>query len=146
GSWLWTRAFALGRISSDKPWIDPGPPPFLGTATSEEFKTNLVAVIRASSQLGTEDGVTIDISPGTIGDNTLGANDGHGYTTNPVTGLPYAPNQVLRGDFTRALTEFWADGPSSETPPGHWNVIANQVSDNMPIKKIAGTGSAVDRL
>jgi hypothetical protein len=27
------------------------------------------------------------------------------------------------------LAEFWADGPNSETPPGHWNVIANRVSD-----------------
>src|SRR5207302_4567512 len=32
-----------------------------------------------------------------------------------------------------------ADGPNSETPPGHWNVIANTVSD-----KLAGT--EVDRL
>ena len=130
--------FALSRIDSDQPWIDPGPPPFLGTATDAEFKSNLVAVIRSSSQLTTEDGVTIDISPATIGNNTLGTNDGHGYTTNPVTGQPYATNLVLRGDFTRSLTEFWADGPSSETPPGHWNVIANNVSDVMPVKRIGG--------
>jgi hypothetical protein len=144
--WLWVRPFALSRIDSDKPWIDPGPPPLCGTATDTEFKSNLVAVIRASSQLTTDDGVTVDISPATIGNNTLGANDGHGYTTNPVTGQSYASNVVLRGDFTRALTEFWADGPSSETPPGHWNVIANNVSDNMPVKRISGTGLEVDRL
>jgi hypothetical protein len=145
-TWLWERAFTLSRIDSDKPWIDPGPPPFLGTATSAEFKSNLVAVIRASSQLTTEDSVTVDISPATIGDNTLGANDGHGYITNPITGFAYVSNVVLRGDFTRALTEFWADGPSSETPPGHWNSIANGVSDNMPVKRIGGTGPTVDRL
>jgi hypothetical protein len=144
--WLWVRTFALSRIDSAEPWIDPGPPPYLGTATDAEFKSNLVAVIRSSSQLTTADGVTIDISPATIGDNTLGTNDGRGYTTNPVTGQPYASNVVLRGDFTRCLTEFWADGPSSETPPGHWNAIANKVSDDMPVKKIAGTGSEVDRL
>lgn len=23
------------------------------------------------------------------------------------------------------LAEFWADGPQSETPPGHWNTIMN---------------------
>ena len=134
------------ELIQNKPWIDPGPPPFLGTATDAEFKSNLVAVIRASSQLTTDDGVMVDISPATIGNNTLGANDGHGYTTNPVTGLPYASNIVLRGDFTRALTEFWADGPSSETPPGHWNAIANHVSDDMPVKRIGGTGPEVDRL
>ena len=144
--WLWVRTFALSRTDPNKPWIDPGPPPFLGTATDDAFKSNLVAVIRSSSQLTTGDGVMIDISPATIGNNTLGANDGHGYTTNPITGFPYASNIVLRGDFTRALTEFWADGPSSETPPGHWNVIANQVSDNTPVKRIGGTGPEVDRL
>ena len=122
--WLWVRPFAPQPNDSDQPWIDPGPPPLLGTATDAEFKSNLVAVIRASSQLTTADGVIVDISPATIGNNTLGANDGHGYTTNPVTGQPYASNIVLRGDFTRALTEFWADGPSSETPPGHWNAMA----------------------
>jgi len=66
--------------------------------------------------------------------------------TNPVTGQPYAPNVVLRGDFTRCLTEFWADGPSSETPPGHWNLIANQVSDNTATLQIGGTSPVVDRL
>lgn len=144
--WLWVRTFSLSRIDPDKPWIDPGPPPFLGSATDAEFKENLVAVIRASSQLTTEDGVMIDISPATIGNNTLGANDGSGYLTNPITGQAYVSNIVLRGDFTRALTEFWADGPSSETPPGHWNSIANHVSDDMPVKRIGGTGPEVDRL
>ena len=144
--WLWARAFSLSRIDPDKPWIDPGPPPFLGTARDAEFKSNLVAVIRASSELTTEDGVRIDLSPASNGNNTLGANDGHGYTTNPVTGQPYASNIVLRGDFTRALTEFWADGPSSETPPGHWNSIANHVSDDMTVRRVGGTGPEVDRL
>lgn len=144
--WLWVRSFSLSRIDPDKPWIDPGPPPFLGTATDTEFKSNLVTVIRYSSQLTTGDGIRVDISPATIGDNTLGANDGHGYATNPVTGQPYASNIVLRGDFTRALTEFWADGPSSETPPGHWNSIANHVSDDMTVFRIGGTGPEVDRL
>ncbi|MFO1460475.1 MAG: vanadium-dependent haloperoxidase [Verrucomicrobiota bacterium] len=144
--WLWVRSFSLSRTDENKPWIDPGPPPFLGTATDAEFKQNLVAVIRASSELTTEDGVSVDISPATIGDNTLGTNDGHGYATNPFTGQPYVPNPTLRGDFTRALTEFWADGPSSETPPGHWNSIANHVSDDMTSFRIGGTGPEVDRL
>ncbi len=144
--WLWTRAFALSRTDSNQPWIDPGPPPLLGGASDADFKSNLVAVIRASSELTTEDGVWLDISPNTVGNNSLGQNDGHGYTTNPVTGLPYATNLVLRGDFTRALTEFWADGPTSETPPGHWNTIANHVSDDLPVKRIGGTGPIVDTL
>ena len=144
--WLWVRAFGLSRVNSDVPWIDPGPPPFLGTATDAAFKSNLVSVILASSQLTTADGVTMDISPAAIGNNTLGANDGHGYTTNPITGLPYTNNVVLRGDFVRCLTEFWADGPSSETPPGHWNLVANNVSDTLSEFKIGGSGPPVDRL
>jgi hypothetical protein len=144
--WQWVRPFALSRTDEERPWIDPGPPPFLGGARDAEFKENLVAVIRASSQLTTADGVQVDLSPNAIGNNTLGANDGHGYTVNPVTGQPYAPNIVLRGDYTRALTEYWADGPSSETPPGHWNTIANRVSDQMSIHRIAGTGPEVSRL
>ena len=144
--WLWVRPFSLSRVDENKPWIDPGPPPFLGTATHAEFLSNLVAVIRASSQLTTEDGVMVDISPATLGNNTLGATDGTGYTTNPVTGLAYSSNVVLRGDYTRALTEFWADGPSSETPPGHWNSIANHVSDDLTVFRIGGTGPEVDRL
>ena len=144
--WLWVRCFSLGRIDQDKPWIDPGPPPYLGTASGEYFKSNLVEVIRYSSQLTTQDGLMVDISPATIGNNTLGFNDGNGYTVNPVTGQPYTSNMVLRGDFTRSLTEFWADGPSSETPPGHWNSIANHVSDDMTVFRIGGTGPEVDRL
>ncbi len=60
---------------------------------------------------------------------------------------PYAPNQVLRGDFARVLAEFWADGPESETPPGHWNTIANDVSDTPGLElRIGGDGAEVDRL
>lgn len=144
--WLWVRAFSLGRTDSETPWIDPGPPPLLGTATDAEFKQNLVAVLRASSELTVDDGVQVDISPASLGNNTLGTNDGHGYTINPVTGEPYTPHLIRRGNFTRALTEFWADGPSSETPPGHWNSIANHVSDDTPVKRIGGSGPEVDRL
>jgi hypothetical protein len=147
--WLWTRTFSLGRMDENKAWIDPGAPPFLGGSTTTLFLSNLAEVIRYSSQLTTADGIITNISPATIGNNTLGANDGHGYATNPVTGLSYALNNVLRGDFTRALTEFWADGPSSETPPGHWNAIANHVADDMAINatpfRIGGTGPVVDR-
>ncbi len=145
--WLGVRPFALVRTDSTKPWIDPGPPPHLGGIGDADFRSNVVAVIRYSSELTANDGVMVDISPATIGNNTLGANDGNGYQTNPVTGIAYEPKIVRRGDFTRALTEFWADGPTSETPPGHWNVIANNVADDpLTIKKIGGTGTVVDDL
>ena len=37
---------------------------------------------------------------------------------------------VPLGDWGRVIAEFWADGPDSETPPGHWNTLANAVVDH----------------
>jgi hypothetical protein len=146
--WGHVKSFAIPDGGTDGVPIDPGPPPRLGdTATDQAYKDQAVEVIRDSSQLDPTSGVEIDISPGVRGANTLGTNDGHGHPTNPVTGQPYAPDLVNPGDFGRALTEFWADGPKSETPPGHWNVIANTVSDELsPNLRIGGTGPVVDRL
>ena len=31
-------------------------------------------------------------------------------------------------DRQKVIAEYWADGPSSELPPGHWNLFAQQVS------------------
>ncbi|MFF0558988.1 vanadium-dependent haloperoxidase [Streptomyces sp. NPDC004266] len=31
-------------------------------------------------------------------------------------------------DEQKSLVEYWADGPASETPPGHWNLFAEYVS------------------
>lgn len=99
----------------------------------------------ASSQLN--DNTLVDISPGAIGNNPLGSDAGTGFTTNPVAGGNYAANNVKRGDYTRVLAEFWADGPNSETPPGHWHVLANQVADNpLTVKRIRGTGPVVNDL
>ena len=54
---------------------------------------------------------------------------------------------MKRGDFTRVLAEFWADGPKSETPPGHWNVIANNVAQHpLSQHKLFGEGPALDPL
>lgn len=89
----------------------------------------------------------IDISPSSIGNNTLGTNDGHGYTVNPKTGKPYQKQVVKRGDYYRVLAEFWADGPFSEAPPGHWNVLLNYVSDHPEFaRRWKGQGPVLDRL
>ena len=126
----------------------PEPPPKLhDPVTDADFKQAAVDVIQASSNLTPDDGVTMDISPASFGDNPLGTNDGGGYPTNPTTGQPYTPEIVKRGDFRRVIAEFWADGPNSETPPGHWNVMANNVSDNpLTEKRIGGTGPIVNDL
>jgi hypothetical protein len=145
--WGHVAPFALPVSATGTP-IDPGQPPRLGDpVTDSVFKQSAVDLIRLSSQLDPADGVTEDVSPASIGNNTLGSNDGHGYTVNPVTGQPYAPEVILRADFQRALAEFWADGPKSETPPGHWNLIANTVSDTPGFAhKIGGQGPELDRL
>jgi hypothetical protein len=156
--WLGVRPFSLARTDATQPWVAPGPPPYFGGATHAQFVKEVVAVITADSQLSPDDGVMMDISPASLGNNSLtyagsygdgsfNIYDGHGYTVNPVTGLPYATNMVKRGDFARIMAEFWADGPNSETPPGHWNVLANYVADHpLTVKRIGGTGPVVDDL
>jgi len=146
--WGQVKGFALPAGSPHAAPIDPGPPPRLGDpATDQVFKEQVVEVIRDSSLLDASTAQTIDISPGARGANPLGTNDGKGHPLNPATGQPYAPDIVNVGDYARALTEFWADGPKSETPPGHWNVIANHVSDELaPNLRVGGTGPTVDRL
>jgi len=145
--WGHVISFALPRSDSGVP-IDPGPPPRLGEpSTDAAFKEGAVDVIRRSSELDPSDGVTVDVGPAVWGDNRLGENDGNGHDVNPATGQPYASDVVLRGDFARALVEYWADGPESETPPGHWNVLANQVSDTPGFeRRIGGAGPELDRL
>ena len=146
--WGRVEGFALPGAGETGVPMDPGPPPHLGDPVSDQaYKDQAVEVIRDSSMLDPTDGTTIDISPGALGNNPLGSNDGKGHTVNPVTGQPYSSDVVLRGDFTRVVAEFWADGPKSETPPGHWNVLANNVSDELGSNlRIGGTGAALDRL
>jgi hypothetical protein len=139
--WGRVASFALPPAADDMP-ADPGAPPAYGEPA---FTAAAVDVIRRSSELDPADGATIDIGPRARGGNALGRNDGRGHARNPVTGRPYAANVVRRGDFTRALTEFWADGPESETPPGHWNTVANAVSDSAGFRRELG-GRAVDPL
>lgn len=146
--WGHVTSFALPAGGAGGTPIDPGPPPRVGDpATDRELKNELVEVIRDSSYLDPADPTTIDISPGARGGNSLGSNDGSGHPINPDTGAPYPPDIVNRADFGRIMAEFWADGPKSETPPGHWNVLANLVSDELdPDFHIAGTGPQVGRL
>jgi hypothetical protein len=145
--WGHVAGFALPRSAKGLP-LDPGPVPKLGDPASDaDFKKTAVAVIRYSGRLDPDDGATVDIGPGALGGNMLGTNDGDGHDVNPETGRAYAPDVVLRGDFERALAEYWADGPKSETPPGHWNTIANEVSDSPGLAlRIGGGGPKVDRL
>jgi hypothetical protein len=145
--WGFVTSFALPESTTGAP-VDPGPPPRLGDpVTDAEFKQAAVDVIRYSSLLDPADGAEVDASPGAIGNNALGADDGSGHESNPSTGGPYQPNATSAGDFYRTIAEYWADGPTSETPPGHWNLVANKVADAAGFeRRLGGDGPVLDPL
>ncbi|WMI65693.1 FG-GAP-like repeat-containing protein [Aestuariibaculum sp. YM273] len=143
-------------------YYDPGAPPM---STSEDYKWCFSLVSKWSSHLDPHDGVLWDVSPKSIGNITEdhfpleyadyknfykeleGGDIGVGRSRNPVTQLPYQEQIVPRGDYTRVLAEFWADGPDSETPPGHWFTILNYVNDHeMFTKQFEGEGNILSDL
>lgn len=150
-----------------KVYHDPGPPAYLDTTMtgglSEEYKWGHTMVAIWSSHLDPADGIMWDISPASIGNitdyptdipslqnfyNTFdGGDPSIGHSINPKTGQPYTPQIVSRADYTRILAEFWADGPDSETPPGHWFTILNYVNDQPQlVKKYRGQGEVLEDL
>ena len=146
-------------------WVyhDPGAPPTVDGSLSASYKWGFSLVAIWSSHLGPDDGVTMDISPASLGnidvyprqfteypdffDTLQGGDPGTGHDVNPVTGAPYAPQVVPRGDYSRVLAEFWADGPDSETPPGHWFTILNEVNDHELLeRRFRGSGTPLSHL
>ena len=152
-----------------KIYNDPGEPVEIiregASGLSDPYKWGFAMVSVWSSHLDPNDGVMIDISPGSIGNTKLeefpktfeeyqqyynfydGGDMGIGHDLNPVTGKSYEPQIVPRGDYARVLAEFWADGPDSETPPGHWFTILNYVSDHpLTEKKFSGKSQVLNDL
>ena len=148
-------------------YYDPGPPPYIDpdddSSLMSEYQWGFEMIPVWASHLDPRDSVMWDISPATIG-NTLefpnsikgyrdyykfmeGGDLSIGHKINPYTGKPYDPQVVPRGDYTRVLAEFWADGPDSETPPGHWFTILNYVGDHPLLeKKLSGEGEVLNDL
>lgn len=150
-----------------KVYLDPGGPAQLDPASNEGlesfFKWNHAMVSIWQSHLDPAQDVTWDISPGSIGNSSNypttpaeyaafydllnGGDNSPGHSLNPVTGQPYAPNLVDRGNYTRVLAEFWADGVDSETPPGHWFEILHNVMDLPGFhRRWLGAGPELDTL
>ena len=142
---------------------DPGTPPAIDGPLSDSFLWAFSLVAVWGSHLDPGDGVMWDISPASIGNiasypvafedypsfykRESGGDQSPGHPMNPKTNAAYAPQVVPRGDYTRVLAEFWADGPESETPPGHWFVIANTVNDHPELlRRFGGTGPVLGRL
>ncbi len=145
---------------------DPSAPPYLNLNAeddnSQAYKWGFSLVSVWGSHLDPFDEVLWDISPKSIGnldidnfpksfdnypnfyDEFDGGDPGTGHALNPHTNAPYQEQVVPRGDYARVLAEFWADGPDSETPPGHWFTILNYVSDHPDlVKKLNGTGETL---
>ncbi len=142
---------------------NPGPPVYIQNSNEDgiqdPYKWHFALVVAWSAQLDPNDNVFIDISPASIGNTDIndfpttfqeyqnfynfneGGDSGHGHSLNPSTLRPYARNIVKRADYARVLAEFWADGPDSETPPGHWFTILNYVSDHPQSNKTFGGSS-----
>lgn len=141
--WGSVKPFAMTR--QGQYYHDPGPAPSLSDPLMRSRW--LPDLMRRQAQMDVTSAVTVDISPGAVGNNPLGSNAGTGHPLNPATGAPYAPNVVRQADYGRALAEFWADGPRSETPPGHWNVIANEVTETPGFqRRVGGTGPLLSPL
>lgn len=149
-------------------WVyhDPGPPPMIqadGKGSTAEYQWNFGLVSCWSGHLDKKQDVLWDISPASIGNNPElpdtfeeyqafyqleeGGDASRGHLINPATGQPYPPQLVPRSDYGRVLAEFWADGPESETPPGHWFTILNYVNDH-PLfqRKYKGKGNELQPL
>ncbi|MFP4847132.1 FG-GAP-like repeat-containing protein [Winogradskyella sp. PE311] len=148
---------------------DPSNPPYISltqnNTDSDAYKWGFSMVSVWQSHLDQTDGVMWDISPNSIGNVDIstfptnysdypsfynfieGGANSNGHNLNPVTNSPYEVNIVPRGDYARVLAEFWADGPDSETPPGHWFTILNYVNDNPQFeKRFEGVGDILDPL
>lgn len=144
-----TQQFRDGEVY--KVYFDTVQPAYLDTNNASDwdsfYKWNHSLVSVWQSHLDTADGVMWDISPASMGNNLWyptnnslteysafynleqGGDPSSGYNVNPITGQPYEAQMVARGDYTRVLAEFWADGIDSETPPGHWFEIYHYVTD-----------------
>ena len=148
-------------------FCDPGAPPYIdlenGMGDTEAYQWGFALVTSWSSHLDPNDPEIWDISPASIGniqnyptdqtgmeqfyDFDNGGDASTGHALNPHTGLPYASQMVKRADYARVLAEFWADGPDSETPPGHWFTLLNYVNDHPDFeKRYEGVGPILDDL
>jgi hypothetical protein len=148
---------------------DPSDPPYLdatnSSKSSEAYKWGFSLVSIWASHLDPNDGVLWDISPKSIGNiparlfpdnfqnypefyNLLEGGDiGVGRSVNPITNTSYKEQFVPRGDYARVLAEFWADGPASETPPGHWFTLLNYINDHpLLTKKFQGKADQLSAL
>ncbi|MGB5346921.1 MAG: DUF6851 domain-containing protein, partial [Woeseia sp.] len=117
----WGQVLAFSLTDADKTtyqrdgfdydvYFDPGPPPSHTGDSSDYYKWGFSLVAIWGSHLDYSDGIMIDISPATIGNNQQlpgsvsdypqfydllnGGDASQGYAANPVTGAPYTQQLV----------------------------------------------------
>ncbi|MBT8241888.1 MAG: vanadium-dependent haloperoxidase [Acidimicrobiia bacterium] len=145
-NWGYVTPFAIDPDPVTGLPFDPGPPPLLGV-DEKAFTAAASQIVRFSSRLDTQSEATVDISPAVVGNTRLGSYEPEGWASNPDTGQPYPSNVVLEADYGRVIAEYWADGPDSETPPGHWNTLASEVGNRLEVHGgLSVDGMEVDRL
>lgn len=104
---------------------DPGPPP-RHDRDPALFAQNVARVAHWSAELDPNDPARIDPASRERTMRTAGT--------------------VPLGDYTRVIAEYWADGPDSETPPGHWFSLYNEHVARHPdlTRQVAGEGEPLD--
>jgi len=142
---------------------DPGPPPSY-ERQPEAYARQFALVALWSAHLDPAAPTTIDIAP-RARSGALGADD---LATDPMDQLTfydpdggqvpvgeslarpgqYPATRVPLGDYARVVAEYWADGPDSETPPGHWFSLYNDHVSRHPAleRRVAGQGAPLDPL
>lgn len=146
---------------------DQGHPSYIdtltGEGTTEDYIWGFSLAAHWKSHTVLDTNYLMDISPNSIGNHielpeTIegikayydffdGGDISPGHAANPHTGEPYASQFVPRADYAKVVAEFWADGPESETPPGHWYTILNYVNDQESLlRKYRGEGPTLSKL
>ncbi len=134
-----------------------------GLGTSKEYMWNYSLVAAWSALLNPADTTMWDVSPRSMGNlqgyprnlaelpsfynPQTGRDPGTGHPLNPHTGQPYPQKWVPRGDFTRVVAQYWAEGPDKEGATGNWLTLLNYINDQPGlVKKFNGKGPVLSDL
>lgn len=140
--WGGVTPFALERPAPEAPYLELGDSPL---ALDAARLADVVDAIARGAELGVADGVRWQVSADHAA--TPASPPAAGPAINPIDGAGYVARSVLRGDYTRALVDYWTNGPGDETAAGHWIRLANAVADDPRFeRRLFGSGSPLDAL
>ena len=139
--WNQVTPFALTRSDPNDVYIDPGPPPFLGTPERGGLQGGCAARARAVEPPHARRRRHDRHLAGRAWQQPARHQRRHRAHREPGHGTALRtaarPARRLRARARRVL----GGRSRSETPPGHWNVLANDASDHpLMAHRIGGTG------